>query len=561
MNRLRSVRDVVLVLLLLACQNRSPVFAQGGPPVVEPDTLLKRLDLIGKEIELDDRARFQFHPNAGYDQIYLRRAPEVICEIPSSLRPRQPSAQVVKVRGILRRENGRTFVEVTSLDLLPSDLDRFNRGIALSTKTDIDTRMSWVRWAENRIKAFKPKDARHEVESVDVALSARVSEIEAEVIRTESDRPARDLAAHWLGLAERARARGIPEPEPSAQAHRGFREALGAARTADELNEIRMKVEAFFPSGVNPSTTSPDLSKWNAPYRNAPADAYRQAPAPAREAFDHRLWSDVVQAWIEQRGKDDPKMLVSLSEEAARLLPDRPLLATSLLEKGLTRALGDVGALRLSEVDRLAKLYREKLKQPEKAKSLYHEWLEDQRLKRLSPRDADGRLALADQYESLLGDKDTAAELLRAAWAIDPLSKETADAFRRRGFRKVKDEWIAGIAQSSSDKSMVSDTEPLKASPEIAEEVVSEGRGRGPAPRERGLLRGASREEVRIELAGRPNRRNYVASQGQLIEQWIYYQDKSTLYINFRLKSGDTLPRVVSYYSLPRSTSDPAPAP
>ena len=550
---------VVLCLILLSWGTFTSVFAQGGPPAVEPETLLKRADLIGKEIEVDDRARFQFHPDAGYDQVYLKRAPEVVCEIPTSLRPRQPSAQVVKVRGILRRENGRTFVDVTSLDLLPSDLDRFNRGVALSTKMDIDTRMGWVRWAENRVKAFQPKDARHEVESVDVGLLARTREIEAEVIRTESDRPARDLAAHWLGLAERARARGIPEPEPSAQAHRGFREALGTARTAEELNGIRTKVEAFFPNGKNPPTSSPDLSKWNAPYRNAPADAYRQAPSNAREALDHRLWADGVQAWIEQRAKDEPKTLVSLSEEAARLLPDRPLLASSFLEKGLSHASSDVSGLRLSEIDRLAKLYQEKLKQPEKAKALYQGWLDDQRLKRLSLRDADGRLALADQYESLLGDKETAVGLLRAAWAIDPLSKETADAFRRRGFRKVNDEWVAGTAQSSADENRDTESEPPKVKPANADDARPESRG--PAPRERGLLRGATRDEVRIELAGRPNRRNYVASQGQLMEQWIYYQDKATLYINFRLKAGDNTPRVVSYHSLPRSPADPASAP
>ena len=218
-----------------------------------------------------------------------------------------------------------------------------------------------------------------------------------------------------------------------------------------------------------------------------------------------------------------------------------------------------MSGLRLSEIDRLAKLYQEKLKQPEKAKALYQGWLDDQRLKRLSVRDADGRLALADQYESLLGDKETAVGLLRAAWAIDPLSKETADAFRRRGFRKVNDEWVAGTAQSSADENRAPESEPPKVKPAIADDARPESRG--PVPRERGLLRGATRDEVRIELAGRPNRRNYVASQGQLMEQWIYYQDKATLYINFRLKAGDNTPRVVSYHSLARSPADPASAP
>ena len=548
MNR-RLFAVLILVIPLTSA------IAQNGPTVVEPEALSKRTDLVGKEIEVDDRARFQFHPNSGYDQVFLKRAPEISCEIPQTLRPRQPNAQGVKVRGILKRENNRLFVEVSSMEMFPSDLDRFNRAIGLSSKTDINVRMGWVRWADRRVQAFHPKDPKRDLDPVDVALAARAREIEAELIRVESEKAVRDPVAHRLSLAERARSRGIPEPEPSAQAHRAFRVAISEAKTADDFNSLRTKIEGFLPNAVKPPEIAPDLTKWNAAYRNSPADTYRQAPVNVRQVLDHRLWADVVQAWLERRAEDDPKKLVSLSEEAGRLLPDRPLIASNLLEKGMARTSIDAGALRLSEVESMAKLYREKLNQPEKAETLYRAWLDDQRLKRLSPRDADGRLSLADQYEGLLNDRETALGLLRAAWAIDPLSKETAEAFRRRGFRKINDAWIEGTSKDST-ASKSQETLQLPATntrsdvPEPATPINAERRGGGR------LLHGASREEVRSALGGRPNRRNYVASQALLTEQWIYYQNSATLYINFRLKPGENVARVVSYYSHPRTPLD-----
>ena len=69
------------------------------------------------------------------------------------------------------------------------------------------------------------------------------------------------------------------------------------------------------------------------------------------------------------------------------------------------------------------------------------DWLKIQR-DRLSATDAEGPVELANLYEELLQDHVTSVELLRKAWRIDPSSKEIAEAFRSRGFRKVKDDWV-----------------------------------------------------------------------------------------------------------------------
>ena len=51
-------------------------------------------------------------------------------------------------------------------------------------------------------------------------------------------------------------------------------------------------------------------------------------------------------------------------------------------------------------------------------------------------------MALAALYDELLQDRSAARELLERAWKNDPGSKEVAEAFRTRGYHRVKDQWV-----------------------------------------------------------------------------------------------------------------------
>jgi hypothetical protein len=542
-----------LALALAALLPAAPGRAQEGRPVsVEPGDLTRRQDLVGREVEVDDRvARFQYHPDSGFDQIFLKRAPDVSFELPPRLRPAQsPSVVGVKVRGVLRHREGRWWCDVTGFEPQPSDLDRLNRAVSMLSKSDAETRTVWARWAEKRGLAFN-----------DDALLRRAREVEGDAIRAESEKaPRRDPAAYWLALAARARAHQVPEPEPSAQAHRGFRAALAAARSADELKALVDQAASFFPAAKKVPAEAADTTRWEKPYLAAPADAYRAAPADARAVLDHRLWADATQLYLERRAAEDPRSLFTVADEAARLLPDRPKLASDFLEKGVTSTASNVGGLRQSEVETLAKFYNDTLHQPEKATALYRAWLDDQKDRRLSPRDAEGRISLAEQYETLLDDRPTAVALLRDAWKIDPQSREVTDAFRRRGFRKVNGDWV-----EASRTRVDPDAEPSKPAPggrEGATEPIAAATAPDrPAPARSDSLRGATPDEVRARMGGRPNRKLWVASQGQVIEQWIYFGPRQNQYVNLLHRSSDPQPRVVSYYSLPRSPSDASPAP
>lgn len=536
----RAVCLLALVACLTVGPATRPAAGQGGSPVVvEPGDLSRRADLVGKEVSVDDRVRlFQFHPGEGYDELFLKRCPEITFSIPKNLREERPQAPAVKVRGVLRREGDRLRVDVTGLELLTADLDRLNRAVATLPRSDYETRTGWATWAETRARAFQ-----------DEALQKRAREVMGDAIRAEAERPPRDgdPAAYYLGLAERARQRQVPEPEPSALAHRGFRAALSAAKSAPELTALAGKVGAFFPRSSRPADpeSAADLARWERPYQNDPAAAYRAATPAARVALDRKLWADVTRLRIERLALDDPGAALSLAEEAATLLPDRIELATTLLEKGLAAQSRDIAALKRDEIDTLARLYRQRLNQPDKARDLYRKWLDDQRTHRLSRQDAEGRLALAAQYEELLKDSATAVALLNEAWKIDPSSPEVADAFRRRGYRRVKDEWVAS-KPAPTKAEPAEEGRPKETAGNDRPDDDAQGRRRGG-----GSLLGATPDEVRGHFGGKPNRRSWCATQGQITEQWVYVEPRQSQYVTFVRKAGELHPRVVSYYSVP----------
>jgi len=215
-------------------------------------------------------------------------------------------------------------------------------------------------------------------------------------------------------------------------------------------------------------------------------------------------------------------------------LPDRPTVADKLRQRGLLEAERGVATMRQSEVEELAKTFRESGQQ-DRARRLFEEWLGDRRKNRLSAGDAEGRVLLAANYDKLLGDRTTAGALLSEAHAIDPESKAVADAFLRLGFRKGDSGWFdpeAGGAKSASSA--------------ISKESVSPSAEGGDS------LRGLTQAQARVRLGGKPDRIVRSATQGTVVEQWIYRTGKTDQFIQFRIESATTEPRVSASYSVAR---------
>jgi hypothetical protein len=527
--------------------------AEPGVVPVAPGELATRSDLVGRTVVVDDRVRvFQWHndpstatPDRPYDEIYLKRTP-VAFRLPPVLRyETAPRAAAARIEGVLKREGNLLVCDVTAVELYPTDLERLERAVAALEPRDAERRAGWARWAEQRAREFS-KSGDH----AETPLLERAHRLEGEAIEIEAERPVADPPRLWLELAHRARQRAVPAPVPGALAHRALAARLAAATTAGAAGEgtlapLVKDIEEFFPASAAPVPGGVDLASWLGPYANDPATTYRTAPEPARAALDHRLWSEATQLLLERRIAAEPQRGLEVAREAASRLQDRPQVVQRLFEQAIEESTRNLAALRQADVVEVAQVYREVLHQPERARDLLRKWLDDQRDHRLSATDAEGRVLLAQQYDALLEEsgRDTAVALLRDAWRLDPQSREAAEVFRRWGFRKINDQWIESPRGTTADSA-----EPRDAAP-------PSGGGAASA-----ALRGLTPQEVRVRLGGKPDRIVRTATQGQLLEQWIYRGVDQDQYVNFLHTPGDLLPKVVAYYARPRWHGD-APRP
>lgn len=510
-----------------------------GPVTVEPADLVRRPDLVGREVLVDDRVAYYVTRNGSEDdELQFKRTP-ITFLVPRRLRPPVHTRVVsAVVRGTLEREGNRLSCRVTGLEIKPADLERLDGAVAQLGARDYETRRAWARWAEHRAAEFR-----------DDALMRRAKAIEAEALRLEGEikRVAVDAPEEWLAMARDARRRKVPEPEPSALAHRAMRARLASAEGLAALKSVVADIESFFPEAPKDRDAArTPLGRWEARYADDPAAAYRDpsAPAAVRKAMDRRLWSDARQRVIEGEPIADLASAMARADQAAEQLPERPDLPARLAEKAAAAARRELGTMRQDEVKRLAEVYRVRLRRPDDARQVLRDWLEIKKSK-LSANDAEGRVALAALYEDLIQDRVTAVALLRKAWEIDPRSPETAEAFRVRGFRREKDGWVEADASASRG-------------PDVAGANANPAR---PAAASSQSLIGLTAEELQQKLIAKPTYKNYIASRGRLIEQRVYLDSGSARYVNLLRTPGESRPRVIADYTLPRHDRKEGPNP
>ena len=521
------------MVILLACSVLVAVSAltraqqPQTPTLVEPSDLARRGDLVGQEVLVDDRVAFYVTRGGNDDdELQLKRTP-VTFLVPRRLRPSQSRIVSAVIRGRLEQQGKQLVCRVEALDLKPPDLQRLEAALALLRPGDYRTRRAWARWAEHRAAAFQ-----------DQTLARRASALEAEALKIEGEmkRVTVDAPEQWLRMAREARDRKVAEPEPSALAHRALRARIASADGLTALRAVAAEIDSFFPgAGRDRASSKVSLQRWEARYAEDPASAYREAPEAIRKAMDRRLWSDVQSRIIETQPVADLTAANALADQAAEQLPERGDLPAKLLEKGVAAARRDLGTLRQDEIRRLADVYRNRLRRPEEARQVLRDWL-DQKRSRLRDSDVEGRLALAPLYEEMVGDRVTAVALLRKAWDIDPSSRETAEAFRLRGFRREKETWVEASTQAPS-----APVEPGRAT------VASAS------------LIGLTADELKRRLIAEPTSRSYVASRGRLIEQRVYLDTGSVRYVNLLRTPGESQPRVIADYTLPRNARKEVP--
>ncbi len=487
---------------------------------VEPSELNSRPELVGRELIIDDRVRYflESKRGQGYDQIVFKRA-DALFRLPARLKmARPPSEANAQVKGVLRMEEGRLVFDVTAIEMLPGDTERLESEIGKLRREDYLSRRNWALWAERRGKELaEPK------------LETRGIDLETEALWIEAARPAADP----LALVARSVGRPIPISMRNTLAHRGLRDRFNRAATLADLEALATQIESLLPNARIPSTATLDPGILRE-YAKEPGEAYLAASEQVQAGLDRKLLADILQKQFERQVEASPVDAAKLTDLARARLPDRPELVDRLARQALLEAESKVASMRQSEVEELAATFRDR-GEAERSRRLIQSWLADRRKNRLSASDAEGRILLALNYEKMLSDRSTAAELLREALAIDPASRGAADAFLRMGFRRGEQGWF------DPEQTSISPTSGKDRDATPDSKMTSSDTGNS--------LRGLTRAQVRSRLGGRPDQIVRSASQGRSVELWIYRNGKGTQVIRFVFEASTTEPRASSAYA------------
>src|SRR5436309_3023159 len=116
-------RTATLAVVFVCGLAASAIGWQPSEGWVEPADLQRREDLIGREVVVDDRVAYYVPRNGSEDdELQLKRTP-VTFQVPRRLRPSSTRMAGVVVHGVLKRDGGRLVCQVTSLQVVPNDLE------------------------------------------------------------------------------------------------------------------------------------------------------------------------------------------------------------------------------------------------------------------------------------------------------------------------------------------------------------------------------------------------------------------------------------------------------
>jgi hypothetical protein len=503
---MRLLYVLILPIALLAPSIQAPV-------EVEPADLAKRKDLIGREVVVDDRAKFYFPVPNKEPEIILERTLVTVVLAPGLSYGGQPSGRSVRVQGVLRRRADGSGLEIQATKLPErwrTDVHRLKAVMAALSAEDAEARSGWGDWAAKRADAFD-----------DDELRTLAIQLQTEAIELEYKKPRNRTPEAFLALAKKARTKRVSEPLPSAIAHMGFRLRLASVKTIDDFQRIADDVKAFLPDSKTPAKADVRLPVET--YDADPYTTYRGAPRDVRWALDRRLWTDARAEVYRLRAVGKPDEWKALGEEAKAELPDRAEIGGELVRRFYKHRNDNVINLKKSEMLDLAS----NADTPADREAIQRKWLDHQRTRVLTPDDSDQRVELAKDYLNIVKDKSTWAALLQEALEIDASNSAAEDQLRRGGYVKTNGVWH--------------DPKDPNKPPEDANNNPADGR--------EDPLIGLTPTEVKAQL-GEPKTVSRIASRDRICIQWIYEGTRGSQYIDFVQDAGHPQPVVTGRFSV-----------
>jgi hypothetical protein len=390
----------------------------------------------------------------------------------------------VEATGRLERRGSDLIFLVTDLKEVPSDAEVY---ALKESALDAGDPADWYRladWAQTRGTFYE-----------DRFLLDKAAEDRRKALALERQAAANDPAA-LAALARKAAGFGLPEQEQELL-HESLRVRWDVLRQdpKSDLNQFAEQVRSRLPGSEKPLPAWPmDLA---ARYAAEPLAVYNRATAAERPALDRLFYAEVRLAAIVRTADPEGANGEAVAAKIEASLPERPDLAARYREREIDYRLKRIEAATRTEALDLARRLEERGRGDE-AKRVLKTWVAAREATLRKEEGPAGLIRAAEDYETVLGDKPTAAKLLAEALKEIPNSEEIRHKLAQLGYVQVDGAWITKKEAESRP------VDPITL-------AMREGR----------VAVGMSPEQVRKTL-GAPDRVARAASVSKVHEVWVF---------------------------------------
>ncbi len=412
------------------------------------------------------------------------------CDLTFRLKPGLPvltrDTRVAEVSGVIVREGQKLYFDVDGLRRRDTDLETLRARRARIDSTRADAWYGLADWAASRGEFYGDNELR-----------AKAEELREIGLTTESRRLKPGDIEGLLALAKKANDWKLDQGIAWRFIHDACRIELTQARRdpRNHADAVLARVIKGLPGSQTP--LKPEEQPLRASYERNPSEVYAKADNDTRFKLHRALYTEVLLSRIEGDARPDGSNGYDIAARIAQQIPELESLVEQYRLKELAHLGSRVEMLSRNEIVDYSRKLAER-KQDREARDVKLKWLRarEPAARVEGPR---GLMRLADDYQDLLADQETATALYESAWILNPQSPEAAAWLTARGLVQDGTRWVPKSAASA----------PMT---DRFAQAIQEGQ----------VLAGMTAQQARAAMGARPAAIVRQASRGKTTELWIY---------------------------------------
>ncbi len=344
--------------------------------------------------------------------------------LPPELERRAGQSKTLEVTGRIERDGGNLVFRVRDLRATPTDLETLRSKEVALRNPGPDDWYQLAKWARERGVFYQDEELK------EAGLGYVARGIAAEQARLGQD----DVQGRFT-LADKADRLGLPQLVGDNLRHEAFRHwwlQAGSVTKPDlpELTKLEKRLGEVWPDALQPGTAFP--SEVEQAYSEFPLETYRDADASRRQILRRLLAADVQLLRLTAPAAKDGRDGRKVADEILAKVPERAKTAQRFRDAELMYRVGEIATRSKADAVQIADELRARQRPAEATEALLR-WViaKEQRVR---PQTAPEFIELADDYLSLLKDKQRAVALLSEAHKLEPESVDVQQRFAQLGY-------------------------------------------------------------------------------------------------------------------------------